>query len=586
MKLCRALMILAVLLTAYSFVILAMMVPWVFAAIVIGLIALAAKGGYIRLTAFGTARWADADDLRKTGMLDGEGLIVGRIAGQKSLKGFLALFNPRVDSSVACQQFLALWRKPEPSLVRLTKAVHTAVFAPTGVGKGVSCVIPFLQTCPDSCVVLDFKGENARLTAKFRQEVFGHTVKIIDPFRVTTQTPDSFNPLDFIDKDSSVALDEIRGLAEALVLRTGKEHEVHWADSAEIWIAAMIAVVVLYGETDDRSLQTVRGLLSKPAEMEAVIKLMCDSPAWDGMLSRLGHQLTQFKDKELGSTLTTTNRFLRFLDTIAIAESTKGSSFDPADLLTGKMTVYLILPPEHMRAQSALLRMWIGSLLRAVVRGGLQERKKVHFILDEAASLGHMDALDDAVDKFRGYGIRLQLYYQSLGQLKKCWPEGQEQTLLSNTTQVFFGTNDNDTAKYVSDRLGEATIIVDSGGTSSGQSHQVSEQNGQGSTSYSWNTSSNWQQQARRLLKPEEVMALPERTAITFAPKIPPVATTLVRYFEERNLGQGPGWFKRVWSGVTIWAAAVFLIGLAGSLAVLTTNAAHRDRVIPYSLTK
>jgi len=31
----------------------------------------------------------------------------------------------------------------------------------------------------------------------------------------------------------------------------------------------------------------------------------------------------------------------------------------------------------------------------------------VHFVLDEAASLGRMDALDDAVDKYRGYGVRL-----------------------------------------------------------------------------------------------------------------------------------------------------------------------------------
>ena len=53
-------------------------------------------------------------------------------------------------------------------------------------------------------------------------------------------------------------------------------------------------------------------------------------------------------------------------------------------------------------------------MLRAVVAGGLRNDKKVHFILDEAASLGHMDALDDAVDKYRGYGVRLQLYYQIL----------------------------------------------------------------------------------------------------------------------------------------------------------------------------
>ena len=141
------------------------------------------------------------------------------------------------------------------------------------------------------------------------------------------------------------------------------------------------------------------------------------------MLSRKGYDLTQFKDKELASVMTTTNRFLTFLDTLAIAESTTTSSFDAKELRNGKMTVYLVLPPEHMRAQSPLLRMWIGSMLRAVVQGGLQEKNKVHFILDEAASLGHMESLDDAVDKFRGYGVRLQFYYQSFGQLKKSLPE-------------------------------------------------------------------------------------------------------------------------------------------------------------------
>ena len=66
--------------------------------------------------------------------------------------------------------------------------------------------------------------------------------------------------------------------------------------------------------------------------MEAVIKMMCTSEACGGMLARLGNQLTYFKEKELASVLTTTNRFLRFLDTLAIADSTKASSFDPREL--------------------------------------------------------------------------------------------------------------------------------------------------------------------------------------------------------------------------------------------------------------
>jgi type IV secretion system protein VirD4 len=260
----------------------------------------------------------------------------------------------------------------------------------------------------------------------------------------------------------------------------------------------------------------------------------------DGMLARLGHQLTQFKDKELTSTLTTTNRFLRFLDTGAVAHSTRRSTFDPADLLKGKMTVYLVLPPDRIHAQAGLLRLWIGSMLRVVVKGGLQRHNKVQFILEEAASLGSMTSIDDAVDKYRGYGVRLLFLYQSLGQLKKCFPEGQEQTLLSNVTQIFFGVSDQQTAEYVSSRLGEATIVTESGGTNHGYSTQQSHQGE--TTSYSSGSSNNWQYMGRRLLKPEEVATLDERTAITFAPGLPPIATRLVRYYEKNfKKLDGPG---------------------------------------------
>lgn len=164
----------------------------------------------------------------------------------------------------------------------------------------------------------------------------------------------------------------------------------------------------------------------------------------------------------------------------------------------------------------------------------------VNFILDEAASLGRMDCIDDAIDKYRGYGVRLQLYYQSPAQLKKCFPDGQDQTVLANSTQVFFAIND-ESVDYVSRRLGEATIVVESGGSGSSTSHQSSH-SGQSSTTRSTNTNRNWSQMGRKLLRPEELYTLGERVAITFVPGLPPILTTLERYYEcamgpERGLG-------------------------------------------------
>jgi type IV secretion system protein VirD4 len=491
------------------------------------------------LSAYGTARFAKEDELERAGMTAGQGLLVGTLLESQRPSipsATLAVFNPRVASDVACKRFLrAIFPGIDktPTRVRLSTAVHTAVIAPTGVGKGVSCVVPFLLECTDSCVVVDFKGENALLTMKRRRQM-GHRVVLLDPYRMVTADPDCLNPLDFIDKESPHVIDEIRDLAESLVIRTGQEREPHWNDSAETWIAAAIAAVVEHGDADDRSLQTVRDLLaSGPDKLDIMAKLLCESQGCGGMLARLGYQLTQFKDKELASTLTTTNRFLRHLDTLAVLASTKTSTFNPGGLLAGKMTVYLVLPPEHARAQSPLLRTWITALLRAVLRGGLQERNRVHFLLDEAASLGHLDCLDDAVDKYRGYGVRLTFIYQSLGQLKKCFPEGQDQTLLSNVTQVFFGVNDLQTAEYISNRLGDATIVVTSGSTSRGTTRNHSYRDS-GSYSTSWNQTESWQQLGRKLLKPDEVMAMSQRTAISFVPGLYPVATQLIRYYEDR----------------------------------------------------
>jgi type IV secretion system protein VirD4 len=99
---------------------------------------------------------------------------------------------------------------------------------------------------------------------------------------------------------------------------------------------------------------------------------------------------------------------------------------------------------------------------------------------------------------------------------------------------VFYGVRDNATAEYVSNNLGEETIVVQSGGRSSGYSSQWSEST-QPSSGGGRNdsTTSSWQQQARKLLKQEEVIALDPRLAITLTPGVRPIMTQLVRHYEE-----------------------------------------------------
>jgi len=183
---------------------------------------------------------------------------------------------------------------------------------------------------------------------------------------------------------------------------------------------------------------------------------------------------------------------------------------------------------------------------------------KIHFVLDEAPILGQMPQIQHALDVGRGFGCHLTLIYQSCPQLKRCFPDGQDANVLANVTQVFFGVNELETAEYVSNRLGEQTIVVESGGTSRGTSQQCGGRDF-GSYTISSNSNHNWQQHGRKLLKTEEVLALSPRTAITFAPGVPPICTRLIRYYE----GRPDALWRRLARGLRAIACSLFILGVS-----------------------
>src|SRR5271168_2802029 len=88
-------------------------------------------------TAFGTSAWMSDSDLRKAGMLAGNGLVLGRTFGG--------------------------------ALIRLPDYCHVLVCGGTGSGKGVSIIIPNLLTYSrGSIVCFDTKGDLYQTTAQRR----------------------------------------------------------------------------------------------------------------------------------------------------------------------------------------------------------------------------------------------------------------------------------------------------------------------------------------------------------------------------------------------------------------------------------
>ncbi|QJW94190.1 type IV secretory system conjugative DNA transfer family protein [Frigoriglobus tundricola] len=553
----RLLQLASCLTIGYSAALLCIIVPYLWVVPIVLTIALSSRR-VVRLSSHGTARWADAyRDIKH--LLWGSGIILGYVPGRIALReGFRALWN---NEPGCCSTFLtSLRRKQPPRIVRLTDAVHVLCCAPTGAGKGQSIVLPHITTCIDSMVIIDPKKENWKFSAAMRERM-NHKVIVLDPMG----DGHSFNTLDLIDPESETAIDDIRAASEALIVKTGHEHDLHWNASAEVMISGLTAACVAYASKDDRNYQTVRSLLTNNEKRQAVVQLMQTSDKFGGILARLGAQIAQFEGKELASVLTSANRHLNFMDSPAIARCMKSSDFDPGDLNTGRMTIYCVVPPEYQRSLAPLQRLWLTSLLRVVVKGG-ELKRKVSFVCDEAASLGHLEIMDDAVDKYRSYGVRLLLIYQTLSQLQLCWPDGRDQTVLGNCTQVFFGINHLPTAEYIANRLGDFTQIVTNGGTNQSTSRQSGEKSG--SVSHTSGSNQGWNQAGRKLLMASEIMQLNQRQAITFHPGVPPIMSWLVRFYEGFRTENGMGVFRVLMDTLSLLVLAIIVAAISTAMAI------------------
>ena len=68
------------------------------------------------------------------------------------------------------------------------------------------------------------------------------------------------------------------------------------------------------------------------------------------------------------------------------------------------MTVYLICPAQRLEVWAGWQRLVLGTLLRLVAGDVPTEKNPVLFLVDEAAHIGKMDALENAVTLLRGLG--------------------------------------------------------------------------------------------------------------------------------------------------------------------------------------
>ena len=144
-------------------------------------------------------------------------------------------------------------------------------------------------------------------------------------------------------------------------------------------------------------------------------------------------------------------------------------------------------------------------------------------MLDEFPALGRLDFFESALAFMAGYGVRAYLIAQSLNQIEKAY--GPNNAILDNChVRIAFSTNDERTAKRISEALGTKTELR-------------SQKNYTGHRLAPWlsHMMVSRQETQRALMTPGEVMQMSPADEVVMVSGTPPILAKKLRYFQDRN---------------------------------------------------
>jgi type IV secretion system protein VirD4 len=333
--------------------------------------------------------------------------------------------------------------------------------APPGSGKGQCMVIPNLLTYVGGTFTLDIKGENyehahqrrADITRKWGMPDEGEELPPI--IRFTPGDPENsakWNPIDHLRDTVFDLWEDARALADLLIVpQSGDYFEERGRDL----VGGLLQFIKLCPDYEP-NMQSVCSLLWRDKEGLQML--------WDEM-KNLGNQsiaevASSFEstaDKELSGVLNSARRSLEIWRSPRVSwiTDTTTEGWNAAYLRKGG-SVFLNIPQGKVGMYASVIRVLCGQHMY----GLMEDRENVAqwpitFFLDEFPQLGYMKVFEDAADVGRDRKIRQWFICQNIGQLKERY-RNWEGLMSSCNFQMFMNINDQDSANYVVQRLGEA----------------------------------------------------------------------------------------------------------------------------------
>ncbi|MBA2710171.1 MAG: type IV secretory system conjugative DNA transfer family protein [Tatlockia sp.] len=470
-----------------------------------------ANSSKINETLHGSARWADAEDLKNSSLLhNNKGVYVGAWIDLKGQLQYLRHNGPE----------------------------HILTLAPTRSGKGVSLVLPTLLSWPHSVVITDLKGELWEMTAGWRKTYAKNKVIRFEPASLNSAR---WNPIDAIRLSSDYEVGDAQNLGTLIVDPEGKGLVTHWQKTSQALLIGLIlhAVYKLKVEGIPAHFPSIDAMLANQnLSIADLLTEMTQYPHVEGkthpVVYASARDMIDRPEEEAGSVLSTLKSFLALYRCPIIARNVSASDFDIKDLMRhdSPVSLYIVTKPGDKVRLQPLVRVMLNMIVRTLAddlqfervlpkRSRLQKwlerfkfiapaipevktkktyKHRLLAMIDEFPTLGKLDILQESLAFVAGYGIKFYLICQDLNQLKSHESGyGPNESITSNChIQNAFPPNRLETADHLSKLTGLTTIVKEQITTSGKRTSMMLNQ-----------VSRTFQEVQRPLLTADECMRLP-----------------------------------------------------------------------------
>lgn len=444
----------------------------------------------------GDARFARRKEIKDRGLLNGDGIIIGKMG----------------------EQYLSIPGQQGAILA-----------APPRAGKGVGVVIPNLLNFAGSVIVVDVKKENWEITAGFRHK-YGQSVHLFEPLSETSQTA-RWNPFFYVSDDPGIRINDVQRIAEMLYAVDGGK-DAFWALSARTLFLG-IALYLFETPGGVRTIgEVLRQGMSGGTTGEGFIdywkKILTErrdggKPLSWQCVSSISEIIDMSPQTASGIRKEFTSKLSLWMNPLLDA-ATSDNDFDLRDLRKKPTSIYVGVKPDDLERIRPVLNLFfqqvIGLQTRELPEHNPQLKHQLLLLLDEFTALGRIPIIETASGFVPGYNVRILLVIQTPSQLRSVYGRDGADTIMKTLAgRIVFAPKDFADAQEISNDLGSTTT--------KGKSR-----------SRTWGTKGNStteSDQRRMLLMPQEVKEIGADKEIIFYEGIRPILAEKIVYYKDRH---------------------------------------------------